>query len=186
MADRHSRQAREAFEERHYRYEPKHRMALPRTHYEVFEEMQPFDQVWLWVIMAMEVIIVLVSLFAAGTTPAAVVPAVLVLAIPLALLSAIRLNTRIDDEGIHFKLRPFHWRVQTIAWEEIDQVYVRKYSPIMEYGGWGIRYGRQGKAFNIKGNYGIQVVRKNGKRLLIGTQEPERAAEALGRHLVLV
>lgn len=40
-----------------------------------------------------------------------------------------------------------------------------------DYGGWGIRYGRKGKAFNVFGSRGLQLEFTNGKRLLIGSQK---------------
>jgi hypothetical protein len=40
----------------------------------------------------------------------------------------------------------------------------------MEYGGWGIKYGKMGKAYNVSGNRGVQLEFTDGKRLLIGSQ----------------
>ena len=34
---------------------------------------------------------------------------------------------------------------------------------------------RKGKALNIKGNIGIQIIFKNGKKLLLGTQKQNEA-----------
>jgi len=42
----------------------------------------------------------------------------------------------------------------------------------------GFRKG-SGKAYNMKGNQGAQLVFKNGKRLLIGSQKPDELAEAI-------
>ncbi len=42
-----------------------------------------------------------------------------------------------------------------------------------EYGGWGIRYGMKGMAYNVSGNRGVQLEFETGKRLLIGSQRPE-------------
>ena len=67
------------------------------------------------------------------------------------------------------------------SWAELEEIYVREYSPISEFGGWGWRFGMGGKAYNISGDQGIQLVFKNGKKLLIGTQKPVEAAEALKR-----
>ena len=58
-------------------------------------------------------------------------------------------------------------------------VYTRTYSPMREYGGWGIRFGKSGKAYNIKGDEGLQLVFKNGKRLLIGSQKSQELAQAV-------
>ena len=48
-----------------------------------------------------------------------------------------------------------------------------RYRPLRDYGGWGIRYGRNGKAYNISGNKGLMIEFRNGKRLMLGSREPE-------------
>ena len=57
----------------------------------------------------------------------------------------------------------------------------RTYRPILEYGGWGIRYtmGR-GWAYNVSGNQGVQLELASGKRILIGSQRAEELARAIG------
>ena len=151
-----------------------------------YEEEQPFDQVWLWALMGLELLIILITFFVSGQPLWAGAVGFLAITLSMALLSAVRLRTRIDGDGVHYRFTPFHFKWQMIPWEDIDQIYVRKYSPILEYGGWGIRYGRKGRAYNIRGNMGLQIVRKNGKRILIGTRRPEEAANALSRHPLLV
>jgi len=56
---------------------------------------------------------------------------------------------------------------------------VLTYSPISDYGGWGIRYGSIGKAYNVSGNRGVQLELLNGERILIGSQKPEELAAAI-------
>ncbi len=152
----------------------------------VYEEEQPFDQVWLWALMGFELVIMMIALFASGQPLWSAAVGFGAITLSMALLSSIRLRTRIDSEGVHYRFKPFHFKWQTIPWDDIDQIQVRKYSPILEYGGWGIRYSRNGKAYNIRGNMGIQIVRKNGKRILIGTRRPEEVAAQLSRHPLLV
>lgn len=90
----------------------------------------------------------------------------------------LELQTRIDEQGIHAKFWPFFgWRSWT--WAELQAVSVRTYKPLLEYGGWGLRYGFQGWAYNIAGNKGIQLSFAGGKRLLVGTQKPEEAEAAI-------
>jgi hypothetical protein len=65
------------------------------------------------------------------------------------------------------------------------KAYIRKYNPIKDYGGWGIRWGsfRKGNAYNMSGNMGLQLVFKDGKKLLFGTQrssELDQIIEQLG------
>jgi hypothetical protein len=84
------------------------------------------------------------------------------------------LETRIDREGIHYRYMPFipFWRKR--LWSEIESVNIRKYSPILEYGGWGVRIGMMGKgwAVNVSGNKGLQLKTKQKRDFLIGTSKP--------------
>jgi hypothetical protein len=88
----------------------------------------------------------------------------------------IKLVTRIDEKGIHYQFFPFHFSMKTISWNEISKIGIRTYLPISEFGGWGLRGGfffnkGKEKAVNISGNIGIQLIFKNNKKLLIGTQQ---------------
>jgi hypothetical protein len=94
---------------------------------------------------------------------------------------SLKLITRYTTEGIYYQMRWIHLKEKFIAWQDIESVEVRTYKPILEYGGWGMRLGifGKGKAINISGNKGVQLVLKNGKRLLIGTQKPEEIKQYL-------
>ncbi|MHC4386604.1 MAG: hypothetical protein ACYSUG_06395, partial [Planctomycetota bacterium] len=63
--------------------------------------------------------------------------------------------------------------------QDIETIYPRLYSPIAEYGGWGIRFGKSGGAYNLRGSQGIQLILKNGKNFLIGTQQPDDFIQAV-------
>jgi hypothetical protein len=54
-------------------------------------------------------------------------------------------------------VRFFPWRAKLIPFRDINRCEVRTYRPIREYGGWGIRYGRNGKAYNVSGDRGVQL-----------------------------
>jgi len=98
------------------------------------------------------------------------------------LFVSIRLKTRIDESGIYYRFIPVHLRENKISWDDVAAIHVRKYSPIGEYGGWGMRYSmRHGRAYNISGSQGIQIVLKNKKKILIGTQKPEEADDVLAQ-----
>lgn len=83
-------------------------------------------------------------------------------------LAFVRLHTKIDEKGISIKFFPFV-RKKTWLWEDIDDLYIKEYS-ITDYGGWGYRVGKNGTAYNTKGKYGLQLLLKNGARVMIGTQ----------------
>ena len=83
----------------------------------------------------------------------------------------------VRDDGLYIQFFPFSQKL--ISFNNIKTCEVRTYSPIKEYGGWGIRYGKKGKAYNISGNKGVQLDFYEGQPLLIGSQKPEELAQAI-------
>ena len=67
----------------------------------------------------------------------------------------IRLETKVNSEGIFLKFRPFHINWIKLDFNEIKIAESTKYKPLMDYGGWGIRYGKNGKAYNVSGEYAM-------------------------------
>ena len=182
-----SKQLLQEFDESIFKPSLEHRVALPSDDETIYEEVQPFDQIWLWIVMGLEFVVMLGAFLIAGTPYWVIAVGLGVMALTMALLGSLKLYTRIDKEGVHFRMTPFHFKEKWIPWKEIDQIHVREYSPIKEYGGWGIRMGgKNGNAFNVRGNYGIQIVKKNGKKVLIGTQQPHEAGRHLASHPLLV
>lgn len=86
-------------------------------------------------------------------------------------ISSIRLRTKVDTSGVQISFFPFVIKKKWL-WTDLTDVYVRKYT-LMDFGGWGYRMSSQGVAYNTKGSNGIQLVLKNGKRIMIGTQQPD-------------
>lgn len=98
------------------------------------------------------------------------------------LIARVRLLTCIDGYGIHYRFTGFMgWK--QIAWAEIDKAELHTYNAITEYGGWGYRrrWFKSGLALTVGGDRGIQLQLLNGKRILLGTHQPEEAAAALAR-----
>jgi len=91
-----------------------------------------------------------------------------------ALMFMCKLETRIDSLGIRYRLFPFQIKYRYVEWSFISSAYVRKYHPLAEYWGWGIKGTRKNRAINIAGDVGLQLVLKNGRKLLIGTLQQEK------------
>ena len=109
---------------------------------------------------------------------------IIVICLVAILFLFLKLRTRIDEKGISFKFTPFHFKSILIHWKEVDKAYLRKYNAISEYGGWGIKGGipwvkGNGRAYNVKGNIGLQLELRNGKRILIGTQKENEIGAVL-------
>jgi len=100
----------------------------------------------------------------------------------LFLFWGVSLKTNINKTGISVRFFPFHRKERFYNWDQINNCYVRQYRPLLEYGGWGIRFGTNGTAYNIRGNKGIQLKLKNGREILIGTQKPDEASKQITQY----
>lgn len=88
-----------------------------------------------------------------------------------------RLITEVRPGLLAVRLVPF--RFKRIYLRDVASAEAREYSAMREYGGWGIRFSRHGKAYNASGNQGVQLVLTDGSRILIGTQQPMELLGAL-------
>jgi hypothetical protein len=155
-----------------------------------YREVQHFHQVWLWILV---LCISLLAIYAGvqqlilgkpfGSNPAPDVGLIIIvvifgLGLP-AFFFMTNLTTEVRSDGLYIRFFPFHLSSHKIAWEKLRRYEVRTYSALKEYGGWGIRYGSKGKAYNVKGNHGVQLELSNGQKVLIGSQRPEELAQAI-------
>jgi hypothetical protein len=156
----------------------------------VFKEQQRFTQTWLIVLLAISVIVpivIIINEYLDENTTMSSNEFILTLGgilVSVTFIFFFQLKTRIDEFGIHYQFFPFHLSMKTIHWKEINTATVRTYDPIGEFGGWGLKGGlfwdkSKGKCMNISGDIGIQLVFKDGKKLLIGTQKKEEATQVL-------
>jgi hypothetical protein len=158
----------------------------------VFKEEQRFTQSWLILLMCVSLIVPIALIIQDYTKPNSSMTlnkflgsSAIIIASGL-FIFIFKLKTRIDEKGIHYRFFPFHISLKTILWSDISKACVRTYDPIEEYGGWGLKGGwssSKGKAINVKGNIGIQLELKNGKKLLIGTQKETQANQILQKYL---
>ena len=90
------------------------------------------------------------------------------------------LRTTVTDRDLTVSfgaLFPLYQR--SIAKADIASFEAVTYSPLADYGGWGIKWGRSGLALNARGNRGVRLTLRDGRRVLVGSQRPEKLAEAL-------
>lgn len=159
----------------------------------LFIERQKFTQWWLWLILLGVNILFLLGvwkqvlqgqpfgnrsmsdnalLFASGS----------IILFTLLFIN-FKLETQVKKDGIYVRFFPFHISFKYYPWNSISKSFVRKYSPLIEYGGWGLRSGLfgKGKAFNVSGDKGLQLEFLDHKKLLIGTNKPDELAAVLSR-----
>jgi len=90
-----------------------------------------------------------------------------------------RLETEVRQDGLYIRYVPFHRHFKRFQAEDLSEYHARTYRPILEYGGWGIRFGWKGRAYNVSGNRGVQLVFRDGRRMLIGSSRPSELEEAI-------
>ena len=88
------------------------------------------------------------------------------------------LKTKVDSTGISIHYFPM-WRTH-FAWDQIESAEIIKYGFV----GYGIRFSiSHGTVYNARGNKGLQIVKKNGSKILLGTQRPEELKVAVDKFL---
>jgi hypothetical protein len=150
-----------------------------------YNEIQKVTNRWIWLLVATISIIFIYGItdqlifqHPFGKNPAPDWVLLLLGLIPFSLLMLLYFldfSFQLNEEGVNYQFYPFHLSPRLIKWEDIAGIYVRKYKAVKEYGGWGIRTlsFKKNIAYNISGNYGLQIELKNGKKILLGTQNPE-------------
>lgn len=157
----------------------------------LYSEKQKFKQWWIWLIVVFINVLYIYAVYRQillgepfGNKPMSnqwllVFSIVPILLFILFLIS--KLEMQIKPDGIYVRFFPFHLKYRVLLWQDISRAYIRKYSALLEYGGWGIRYGLFGKGmcYNVSGNMGLQIEFKNNKKILIGTHHPEEINKVL-------
>jgi hypothetical protein len=85
------------------------------------------------------------------------------------LLSLSHLDIDVGDDEVRIAFR-YLWPARRSRFRDIASLSVRRYHPLFEYGGWGVRLGPAGWAFNTGGDEGVQL------RLRKGVSRPDRLA----------
>jgi hypothetical protein len=169
------------------------------THgYVIFREEQRFRQLWIWLLLVFTALLG-VWIFGYGMVQQMIFrkpwgnepmsdTMLIIVAIAYFLFSggliwlfcAAKLVTEVRSDGLYIRFYAFHRSFHKIPLENVARFEARTYKPILEYGGWGVRWTMKGKAYNVSGNRGVRLDFKDGKHLLIGSQRPDELAQAIG------
>jgi hypothetical protein len=164
----------------------------------LFREEQRFGQLWIWALVGLMLIGTLV-LFGQGAYQqlvlgepwgdnpmsdrglliTAIATAAITIGVFVLLLGA-KLIVEVREDGLFVRFRPFHLRPRQIPLAQVVGHRALKYRPIREYGGWGLRYGSGGRAYNVSGDRGVRIDFADGKHLLLGSRRPDELAAAIG------
>ncbi len=90
------------------------------------------------------------------------------------------LRVLLTREAVTVRLGLLGLRVLRVKLTDITAVELREFSPLADFGGWGIRYGRGGVvAYFLSGNVGVQLTTARGRKYLLGSNHPDRLAAAI-------
>ncbi|MDZ4668631.1 MAG: hypothetical protein SGJ00_12225 [bacterium] len=150
---------------------------------ESYYEQQKFNKWYIWVVLSIPFIIFLFGAITGkmqGEEQHSMLIANVIVAFVFVLFIFTKLETRIDELGITIRFFPFQRVYYYVKWEDVESCSVRTYKPLREYGGWGLRYSfKNGKAYNVAGTKGLQLVLKSGNKFLIGTQNNKELSSFL-------
>jgi hypothetical protein len=93
-------------------------------------------------------------------------------------LITIRLVTELRPEQLSVAMKGF-WRRMRIPIAEIRTAAAVEYDPIGEYRGYGVRTGPRGQAYIAAGNQGVELELRDGRKLLVGSQQPKELARRI-------
>jgi len=146
----------------------------------LFDEKQKFTQWWLWLILLAPAFYIMYALFSplfssdtsntdnfsvSFALPTESWFALLILVLILLFMGLMTMHTHIDSEKI--VVRHLFFVKKEWFWKDIESTELITYGFV----GYGIRISlNYGTVYNIKGNKGLFLKLKNGKKRLIGTQ----------------
>lgn len=142
----------------------------------VFEEEQRFTQWWLWLLLGGVLLIPIYGIIQQmvfkqpfGNNPMSDLGLIIFFIGMLAFCVFfwwMRLQTTITKDKIIINFPPL--AKKRILWSEVEQAQIVKYNPLI---GYGLRiWTPHGTVYNVKGNRGLFLILKNGKKYMIGTQ----------------
>lgn len=155
----------------------------------VFEEEQRFTQWWLWLLVGGILLIPIYGIVQQiifkepfGDNPMSDVGLIITFMVNLVIFVffwMLKLRTTITKDEIKINYPPL--AKKRILWSDIEQAQVVKYSPLI---GYGLRFWTpHGTVYNVKGNRGLSLILKNGKKCMIGTQRYREVEDIIQRLL---
>lgn len=95
-------------------------------------------------------------------------------------LITVRLVTEVRPKELLVAMRGM-WRSRRIRRESIQSVDILDHDPARDFGGYGIRTTRAGRAYLAGGGAGVRLNLASGEKVVIGSKRPNELAAALRR-----
>ena len=94
-------------------------------------------------------------------------------------LITVRLVTEVRQGELVIAMRGL-WRLRRVPLDRILSVETITHDIARDYGGYGFRSTRDGKAYVANGGRGVRVTLAGGEKLVVGSGQPDELAQVLG------
>lgn len=153
-------------------------------HGRVFNEEQTYRGTWvMYLVLMLEIptLVLVTTLVLTSDTDQkegiiGLVFVLFIMIMVMALIFNLKLTTRIDSSGIHYRYFPLI-KLRKIPKEQIRSEEVITFSPLTDHGGWGIKGNSSTKAFTLVGDKGLLLDINEKKKIVIGTQKSQELSE---------
>src|SRR5579863_4493941 len=93
-------------------------------------------------------------------------------------LITVRLVTELRPEQLSVAMKGF-WRRTRVAIADIRSAAAVQYDPVSEYRGYGVRPGPRGQAYIAFGDQAVQLELRDGRKLLVDSQQAQELARRI-------
>ncbi|MHB9037922.1 MAG: hypothetical protein ACYC64_14790 [Armatimonadota bacterium] len=142
----------------------------------VYRDLQ--NPAWMdWAMLATAATMVTGAVLTFSESPWVSLSLIIFAALSLLLLGGLRMI--VTSERVEVRLGFTGMRVLTLNVDEIESVDIHQFSPLLDFGGYGIRFNLEMKAYYFRGNRGVKLTTTRGKQYLIGSDRPESLAAVI-------
>ena len=143
-----------------------------------FHEEQRFWAAWVWLILVtLDVPFLIIAVL---TQEWVLLVGVVIISLLATLFAVARLVVDVSVEEITVAFH-FLWPTRRIRVSDVERAQATTYNSLFEYGGYGVRLGPRGWAFNTGGDEGVLVEMNDGKRVMIGSRRAKELEAAIAR-----
>lgn len=89
------------------------------------------------------------------------------------------MRVSVSPSRISVRLGMYSWKLLDLKPEQILNAEVAHFSPIRDFGGWGIRISPSKKGFFFEGTHGVLITPKKGMPVLVGSNQPQELLQAV-------
>ena len=85
-------------------------------------------------------------------------------------------RTLVTREAVTLRMGLLGIRLLRLKTSDIASADLHNFSPLKDFGGYGIRFNKEMKAYFLKSDRGVKITTRAGKKYLVGSDHPERLA----------